>query len=173
MSSKTRPPTFRFVPMTAAYARAILAWRYEAPYDFYNANPTMDEADIADVFLNPAYHYYAVLDLRDMLIAYRCFGDDARVPGGDYRADALDMGGGLRPDLTGRGLGPQVLRAAMAFARAHFAPRAFRTTVAAWNTRAIRACIKVGYQPIATFHSPTNVPFVILLRAATEDVTMG
>ncbi len=156
---ETPTHAFHFVPMTAAYARAILAWRYDAPYDFYNADPASVEANIADVFLNPAYRYYAVLDAQGTLIAYRCFGDDARVLGGDYAADALDMGGGLRPDLTGRGLGPHVMLAAIAFARLHFAPRAFRTTVAAWNTRAMRACIKAGYQTTTTFHSPAGFAF--------------
>jgi len=46
-------------------------------------------------------HYVAVLDARDEMIAFRCFGPEARVLGGAYFEDALDMGGGLRPDLTG------------------------------------------------------------------------
>ena len=167
------PTTFKFVPMTAVYARVIGAWQYEPPYDFYNADPDSDDDELADTFLNPTYHYYALLDEGGALVAFRCFGEDARVPGGDYSADALDMGGGLRPDLTGRGLGSQVMRAAMAFARTTFAPRAFRTTVAAWNTRALRACMKVGYQRSNTFHSPRGVPFVILLRDALEDHSTG
>ena len=148
--------------MTMAYARMLLLWQYEPPYDFYNADPATDDAEIATSFLAPEYHYYAVLDGQQALIAYRCFGADARVPGGDYSADALDMGGGLRPDLTGRGIGPQLMRASMDFAQATFAPQAFRVTVAAWNTRAKRACLKVGYQPVSTFHNPRGVPFVIL-----------
>jgi ribosomal-protein-alanine N-acetyltransferase len=47
------------------------------------------------------------------------------VPGGTYGADALDTGGGLRPDLTGRGLGREALEVGLAFGRSRFAPRAF------------------------------------------------
>ena len=162
---------FRFVPMTAEYAREILGWRYEPPYDFYNPGAGIDEEDLAATFLNPDYHYYAVLDAHGALIAYRCFGEDARVAGGDYTADALDMGGGLRPDLTGRGLGPPVMRAAMDFARVEFAPRVFRTTVAAWNVRALRACMKAGYQPTAAFENSQGNPFVILMRDAIEGLS--
>jgi RimJ/RimL family protein N-acetyltransferase len=87
------------------------------------------------------------------------------VPGGDYSADALDMGGGLRPDLTGHGLGPQVMRAAMDFARVKFSPCAFRATVAEFNLRAQRACEKVGYVLTQHFVATHNgVPFVILIR---------
>ncbi|MCU0493131.1 MAG: GNAT family N-acetyltransferase, partial [Chloroflexaceae bacterium] len=135
--------TIRLLPLTETHARQILAWRYPPPYDFYNYDEDEDKEELAEAvaeLLNPAYHYYAVLDATDSLLAYRCFGPDAQVPGGDYRAPALDMGGGLRPDLTGQGLGPQVMQAAIEFARAHFNPPAFRVTVAAWNGRALRAC---------------------------------
>jgi [ribosomal protein S18]-alanine N-acetyltransferase len=161
------PTTYRFEVMTEANARSALNWRYDPPYDFYNHDPVKLDELILYSFLNPAYHYYSVLDEKDILIAFRCFGGDAQVPGGDYSADALDMGGGLRPDLTGHGLGPQIIRAAMDFARAEFFPRAFRATVAEFNLRAQRACEKVGYVPVQHFiatHSGT--PFVILIRSA-------
>jgi [ribosomal protein S18]-alanine N-acetyltransferase len=167
MSKILLPLTFKFEPMTESCARAALSWRYEPPYDFYNQDPAQLDNLIHNSFLNPVYHYFAVLDDKDTLIAFRCFGEDARVPGGDYSADALDMGGGLRPDLTGHGLGPQIMRTAMDFARAEFSPRAFRATVAGFNLRAQRACEKVGYvlaQRFVATHS--SVPFVILIQNA-------
>jgi len=167
MSAIQLPTSFRFKPMTEPCARAVLNWRYEPPYDFYNQNTTQPDALIQNSYLNPLYHYYSVFDERDTLIAFRCFGEDARVPGGDYSADALDMGGGLRPDLTGHGLGPQVMRAAMDFARAEFSPRAFRATVAEFNLRAQRACEKVGYVRVQRFIAThSGVPFVIFIRDA-------
>ena len=161
------PTTFRFEVMTEANARAALNWHYDPPYDFYNHDPVKLDELILSSFLNPAYHYYSVLDEQDILIAFRCFGEDAQVPGGDYSADALDMGGGLRPDLTGHGIGPQIMLAAMQFARTEFLPRAFRATIAQFNLRARRACEKVGYvfqQEFIATHSGT--PFVILIRSA-------
>jgi ribosomal-protein-alanine N-acetyltransferase len=161
------PISFKFEPMTEVCARTALNWRYEPPYDFYNHDSTQRHALIRNSFLNPAYHYYSVSDEKDTLIAYRCFGEDARVPGGDYSADALDMGGSLRPDLTGHGLGPQIMRAAMDFARVEFSTRAFRATVAEFNLRAQRACEKVGYVPVQRFVAThSGVPFVILIRNA-------
>jgi len=165
MSTILLPASFKFKPMTEAFARAALSWRYEPPYDFYNQDPTQLDALIRNSFLNPVYHYFSVLDEKDSLIAFRCFGEDARVPGGDYGADALDMGGGLRPDLTGHGMGPQIIRAAMDFARAEFSPRAFRATVAEFNRRAQRACEKVGYMPVQRFIAThSSVSFVIFIR---------
>lgn len=161
------PTSFRFEPMTETCARAALGWRYLPPYDFYNQDPAQLENILNKSFLNPAYRYYSVFNEQDTLIAYRCFGEDARVPGGDYRADALDMGGGLRPDLTGHGLGLQVMRAAMDFAKVEFSPQAFRATVAEFNLRAQRACAKVGYVVVQHFIAThSGVPFVILMRDA-------
>jgi ribosomal-protein-alanine N-acetyltransferase len=161
------PTSFKFMPMTEACARTALNWHYEPPYDFYNHDSTQLDALIRDSYLNPAYRYFSVFDGNDSLIAFRCFGEDARVPGGDYSPDALDMGGGLRPDLTGHGLGPQIIRAAMDFARAEFSPRAFRATVAEFNLRAQRSCEKVGYVPVQRFIAThSGVPFVILIRNA-------
>lgn len=156
--------TFR--TMDEASARQIVSWRYDPPYDMYNCDPNALEETVQG-FLNPSYHYYSVWDEAGELIGYRCFGEDGRVPGGDYRAAALDMGGGLRPDLRGQGRGARFMEAALTFARRHFAPVAFRATVAACNTRALRVCEQVGYRRIQTFVSThTGQPFVVLMRDA-------
>jgi len=159
------PTKFKFETMSEKNARAALNWRYKPPYDFYNHDPEKLDELLHSAFLNPAYRYYSVLDEKDTLVAFRCFGEDAQVPGGDYSVDALDMGGGLRPDLTGFGLGPRIIWAAMEFAMSEFSPHTFRTTVAEFNLRARRACEKVGYvfsQRFVATHD--GIPFVILIR---------
>ena len=98
--------TFRSIDITSA--RQIATWQYPPPYDLYSYDPA-DVEENAREMLTPHYHYYTVWDERGELIGYRCFGADAQVPGGDYSAAALDMGGGLRPDLTGQGLGRRIL----------------------------------------------------------------
>ena len=161
------PSAFKIVPMNEMYARDVASWHYEQPYDFYNHDPSHLNTIIFKSYLDPDFNYYAVLDEQGKLIAFRCFGKDAQVPGGDYRADAVDMGGGLRPDLTGQGLGPRVMNAAMDFARPMFAPKAFRVTIAEFNLRAQRACEKIGYVSVQKFLSlHSQIPFVVLMRKA-------
>ncbi len=163
------PKVFTFEPMTETGARLVACWRYEPPYDFYNHDPTQLEHLVRHTFLNPDYHFYQVLDEGGVLIAFRCFGEDARVPGGDYHLEALDTGGGLRPDLTGQGLGPRVLSAALDFARPSFAPAAFRVMIAAFNQRARRSCEKAGFVTVQQFNaSHKGMPFLILMRDAQE-----
>ncbi len=154
---------YLFREMDEASAREIATWHYDPPYEMYNCLPDEVEAHVK-ALLKPEYRYHTVWDSAGELIAFRCFGADARVPGGDYSADALDMGGGLRPDLTGRGLGISIIEAALEFARRNFAPRAFRVTVAAFNERALRVCEKVGYRPVDSFHHPrSGERFIILV----------
>ncbi|MEM8861689.1 MAG: GNAT family N-acetyltransferase [Chloroflexota bacterium] len=152
------PKQFDFRPMDRETAIKVASWRYEPPYDIYNA---LDLEGTLECYLDPDYHYYSVWH-KNELIAFRCFGPDAQVPGGDYSADALDMGGGLRPDLTGKGLGAGLMKAAFEFARKKFNPPAFRATVAGFNVRAQKVCLRVGYQEAKRFFSQRlNREFVI------------
>jgi ribosomal-protein-alanine N-acetyltransferase len=159
-----RPLHLTFTPMDESAAREILTWRYEEQYAFYNPDPADAEESVGP-FLDPANAYYSVRDEQGLLVAYPCFGLDAQVPGGDYSADALDTGGGMRPDLTGRGLGLAFLEAGLEFGRRMYNPRAFRVTVAAFNARARRVCEKAGFRPVQTFHSALHDrDFVVLMR---------
>jgi hypothetical protein len=85
-------------PLTAADARDLASWRYPAPYSMYDA-----DADAERRYLDPAWNYHAIIDERGPLVAHCCFGPDARVPGGAYADEAVDVGGGIRPELVGRG----------------------------------------------------------------------
>jgi RimJ/RimL family protein N-acetyltransferase len=138
------------VPMTQAYAGDIVAWRYPAPYECY------DMTNASQVFLtSPEGGFYALVDGGE-LIGFRSFGEDGRVPGGAYDGSALDTGGGLRPDLTGKGLGREAIGTGLAFGRREFAPAAFRMTVASFNERALRVVRSLGFVSTGSFEALTD-----------------
>lgn len=146
---------FNLKPITPDDARAISRWRYGEPYSVYDGDPT----SLASL-LEPRFLYHSVYDERGELAGYFCFGEDARVSAGRrlgvYERDpALDIGLGMRPDLAGRGLGEEFVRAGLLFAKETYSPPAFRLTVAAFNRRAIRVYERVGFEPVETFGSPT------------------
>jgi [ribosomal protein S18]-alanine N-acetyltransferase len=148
--------------MTADYAADIVTWRYPAPYDCYD----MTGADPA-FLLDPASGYYALVG-QDGLLGFRSFGADGQVPGGAYDESALDTGGGLRPELTGRGLGRAAIGTGLEFGRQRFAPPAFRVTVATFNRRAQRVVQALGFQPAGRFAASTDGrSFEILVRPET------
>ena len=130
-------------------ARAIQGWRYEGPYAIYNMDGDGDEG-IAEM-LDRRSPYYAVRDERGELVGHFAYGTTAEVEGeGEprlYGADRLlAIGLGLRPDLTGRGLGLEFVGACLAFARETFAPSAFHLYVLTFNERAIRVYEHAGFR---------------------------
>jgi ribosomal-protein-alanine N-acetyltransferase len=63
----------------------------------------------------------------------------------------IDIGLGMRPDLTGRGLGLAFVDAGLAFARGQFASRRFRLFVLTFNERAIRVYERAGFTRVRQF----------------------
>jgi ribosomal-protein-alanine N-acetyltransferase len=158
--------SFTFSPMTEDDARAVVAWRYEPPYDVYDVLPAHRD-ETARSFVDPSLGYHAAR-LDGELVGFCCFGADARVPGGDYRDDLLDVGLGLRPDRTGRGIGLEFVRSVLAFAEATRAPSGCRLTVAGFNQRAIRVYERAGFRLAHTFERPgadgTPRPWLQMVR---------
>jgi [ribosomal protein S18]-alanine N-acetyltransferase len=146
---------FTLKPITRDDARAISRWRYDEPYSIYDGDPTS-----VDALLQPRFYYHSVYDERGDLTGYFCFGEDAQVAAGKrlgvYEVEpALDLGLGMRPDLTGMGLGEAFVHAGLRFAREVYSPPAFRLTVATFNRRAIRVYERAGFETVETFGAAT------------------
>lgn len=156
---------FMFRLLDENSARTILNWQYEPPYDLYNlASPNPE--DILRYLLDPQNAFYSLYRQEGDLEAYCSFGPDGQVPGGDYSTPALDIGLGVRPDLTGRGRGSDYVNAVIDFAYRTYTPDRLRVTIAAFNARARRVWEKTGFQVIQTFQSEwTHIDFVIMMKA--------
>src|ERR671917_422731 len=88
-----RPYDFR--QMDEADAREVAGWHYEPPYDFYDSEADPD--DLAEL-LDPERRegaYFSVLDGEELVGFFQFEGE----------GDAVNVGLGLRPDLTGGGGG--------------------------------------------------------------------
>ena len=131
--------------MTLDFATEIAAWRYPPPYDL-NDMTGADPAFLA----SPESGFWALTGDGELL-GFRSFGPDGWVP-----ESALDTGGGLRPDLTGRGLGAQAISAGLEFGQREFAPAAFRMTIAAFNIPAQRVVLGLGFTLVASFLATTT-----------------
>lgn len=160
----------QFRPMTITDAAALASWRYPAPYDFYDWVPEYDP----EVLTLPIAQTFAAIDGSGQFVGFVCFGMGARVPGGEaaglYAARLLDIGLGLRPDLTGQGLGAAFVDAILAESRRRFSPRGFRLSVATFNRRAIRVYERAGFRAGPTCVSPVRgqpVEFLIMTRSET------
>src|SRR4029077_6731497 len=111
-----RVDAVKIVDWTEAHAHEVQRWQYEPPYDFYDlASDPEDEAAMLDPAR--AEHHRAVLDERGRLEAFWYF---------DWHREVVEVGIGLRPDLTGRGLGEALLRAQLEYASQNWQPETFR-----------------------------------------------
>ncbi len=155
---------FTFHQMDETSARTIQSWRYQAPYDIYNPGSGEVEKEI-QCSMDPGHQYYRMVDEQGELVAYCCFGLQAQVPGGDYSGKALDIGLGVRPDLTGQGQGLAYVDGVLDFARVTFTPCAYRVTIAEFNERARRVWEKAQFQFVARFQRERDRrPFVVMVR---------
>lgn len=149
----------RIAPLTREHALDICTWAYPPPYDCYD----MTDAD-PDELLRPEVGFHAVL-AGERLVGFRSFGADGQVPGWEYDGSALDTGGGLRPELVGRGLGRDAIAAGLAFGRETYAPAAFRVTVASFNARALRTVESLGFVRVGRFDAARDGrSFEVLVR---------
>lgn len=155
-------------PLSEENALEITTWRYEEPYDLYDLN-----ADDLSGLLNPEYRYHQVHDRNGTLIGYCCYGLDAQVPGGVYRQNEpefLDIGVGLRPNLTGQGRGAAFVRAVMDYGAVTYQPEMFRASVASFNQRSLRTFQNLGFKVQSSFQPELiQIQFFQLERHVMEE----
>ncbi|WP_145038795.1 GNAT family N-acetyltransferase [Paenibacillus sp. Y412MC10] len=142
--------TYHITAMTEAFADQIMSWNYEPPYDFYDSG--QDEEFRRELL---ECSYYAILDDEQQLIGFCCTGSSAQIPIAiplrAYDEDLLDIGLGMKPELTGKGLGHKFLSCVLASMGELHQRKSFRLTVARFNERAIRLYAKLGFSEAATF----------------------
>lgn len=171
---------FRFAPASEDDARAILAWRYDSPYAIYNA-PDGAPLDgyIAEILDRRSPHFAMRLDATpasaqpDGFFALGSAGEVGAEPDAPpephlSRADGwITIGLGLRPDLTGQGLGLAFVEAGLALARASYKSPGFRLFVYAWNQRAQRVYERAGFAAVGRAGAPNSAgqpAFIEMLR---------
>ena len=115
--------------------------------------------------MRPELGFHAVTSIDHEFIGFCSFGLDGQVPGGDYALDALDIGLGMKPSLTGAGLGRHFFHAILDYAHGTFAPVRYRLTVATFNARALRLYLQFGFVPTREFlDAHSDVHHTIMIR---------
>jgi ribosomal-protein-alanine N-acetyltransferase len=158
-----------FSRMDEEAAREILSWRYDEPYTMYHLQDETAGKEVMDYLLSPDNLFYRMDGAEGRLIAFCSFGEDARVNGGDYSSPALDIGLGMKPELTGHGMGRFVIAEVLKFSAEQFYFPDYRVTIAAFNQRAQKAWQANGFVQSQTFLRPFDqFPFVILICEANK-----
>jgi ribosomal-protein-alanine N-acetyltransferase len=139
--------SFIFQPRTREDAYQIASWHYPPPYDFYDLEQDLE--DLAEFLDQASWRepYYSVVNEEDELVGFFNFRQDGQT---------VEIGLGLRPDLTGKGLGLAFLNAGLNFGQEKFSVKMWSLRVATFNTRAIHLYTHAGFTPVSTFLQQTN-----------------
>ena len=141
---------YKFVPMSKLCANEIAYnWKYSGVYSFYDM--TADEDDLIDFLEEKNWdrHYFAVLNNKGELIGYYSFY---------FEDEAMWVGFGLKPELTGIRLGATFVMAGINFVveKFNYKMNYIMLSVALFNKRAIRTYEKIGFQLVNTYVQHTN-----------------
>lgn len=125
------------VPMSQRDAEEITSWRYEGAYAFYNpGSATNDLTELLDPALRGEHACSVREDFSDDLIGFFvCRNLDSDV----------ELGLGLRPDLTGRGFGESFVREGLHHIRQRYPEADVTLGVAEFNERAVRLYRRIGF----------------------------
>jgi len=161
---------FTIRAFTEADADAIAGWRYPPPYDVYDAS---QDPSVDDEMRDPdrwGASWFAVDDVESGQLA----GFLELVASESESAAGIqvetEVGLGLRPDLTGRGLGADLVDAALGFSHERWHPSTFALDVFPWNERAIRCYEHAGFERgdvyLRRFDDGNEVTFLRMMRRA-------
>jgi ribosomal-protein-alanine N-acetyltransferase len=131
-------------PLRWRDARAISGWHYPGPYAVYDMDMLLPMLTQQILRLAGTTIYFVALDERRVLVGFFSFV---------RHGETIEVGLGMRPDLTGRGLGLEFLQAGLDYARRRFAPAGFSLNVALFNRRARTVYERAGFVPRGTFHA--------------------
>ena len=138
---------YRFRPMTPSACQAISAWRYAAPYDFYDLDADAEDlAAFCDEQNWPGTHF-SVHDAGGDLVGYFTY---------ERKNACAVIGLAMRPDLTGQGLGTTFVAAGLGHGAEHLDIDQCELRVAEFNTRAVNVYRRLGFRITEKYLQATN-----------------
>ncbi|WP_396954437.1 GNAT family N-acetyltransferase [Niallia sp.] len=122
-------------------------WHYDGMYGFYDMEE--DDEDLA-AFLDSEQRNNSIFAVteKNQLIGFFSINK--------IDNDTIDIGLGLRPDLTGQGIGYIFLTNGLKFLMEQFSPSFITLAIATFNIRAIKVYRKAGFKETTTFKQLTN-----------------
>jgi ribosomal-protein-alanine N-acetyltransferase len=129
---------FVFTPMNEKHVNDIASWHYDDIYSFYDMTADEDDLRILMDAKNWQSIIRAVLNENDELVGWASFY---------IENNEFWLSLGLRPDLTGQGLGVEFVSECVRYAISHYKPTSdtIKLAVALFNQRAIKIYQRAGF----------------------------
>ena len=122
--------------LTPEEAARPLGWRYEGPYATYDVRGALGSVS----------GFFAVEDEGGELVGFGCTGVEARVSGVEAEEGTVDVGYGMRPDLTGQGRGHEFVGVVLEHVVQRHPDARFRMAILNWNGRSRRVAESHGFR---------------------------
>lgn len=136
---------YKFINMNSDYANIIHTWKYEGEYSIYSY-----EHDEGLLDPNNWCDMYAVLNENNDLVAEVTFYNNDLPEGleNPFEQGEMFYGQGMRPDLIGKGYGPELISQSLAFAidKYNYNREYILLDVLSFNKRAFKAYEKCGFE---------------------------
>lgn len=127
-------------------AKEIVTWKYEGIYSFYNNDKTeAKQAWASNIHTEENAH--VLYNEKNELIGNCSF---------EYDEDKIIFGVQMRPNLTGKGMGTEIIKTILDFGRSEYKFNEIELYVAKFNKRAIRIYEKLGFEIIDEFTCIAN-----------------
>lgn len=124
-------------------------WKYPQPYDFYDM--TVDREDYEEIIdpVSRGKHYYSVLKNHNLIGFFGVFPKESG-------ENENELGLGLKPDLTGKGLGKNFVTTILQYIKEEHSYVKVWLSVADFNQRAIKLYEQVEFNYIGEKVQETN-----------------
>ena len=125
-------------------------WHYDGQYAFYDMKNDQEDYD---EIISPQLrknNYFQVLDTNGNLVAFFCLDPDKK------KKEQVEVGLGLAPNLTGRGLGSEFMSVIENFVKDNYDYKVIVLSVADFNLRAIKVYQMAGYVQTGTENVHSN-----------------
>lgn len=142
---------FNFKKMQKKYAKEILKWHYDGKYSFYDMEfDKEDLEDFLEIIENDNWdNYYVAVDEEENLIGMFTY---------NFNMDVMEIGLGLKPSLTGKGIGEHYVKAGIEYGLLElgFEGKQIKLSVANFNNRAIKVYKKIGFKEVGRYIQTIN-----------------
>lgn len=123
-------------------------WHYGGRYSFYDVENDLEDLEEIITPKLRGDKYYQVVDDQDELVGYFCLER--------LSEEKVEVGLGLRPDLTGHGLGLNFVKGIEEFIQNNFNYRIIVLSVASFNKRAIKVYQGAGFKIMGSKMQKSN-----------------
>lgn len=124
-------------------------WKYPQPYDFYDMTADLEDYEEITDPVSRGKHYYSVLKNHNLIGFFGVFPKESG-------ENEIELGLGLKPDLTGKGLGKNFVTTILQYIKEEQSSVKVWLSVADFNQRAIKLYERVGFKYMGEKVQETN-----------------